>query len=331
MVEKQWCPGCSREVEGVCHHFNCAIGPNGLDAQSRSSAATEDALEETKGRIARAIYDVSNRWVAGNFPEGHEFRDFSQVDERTCNLHFDYAEAVLSVLPDSCGAESNRHSGAVGAEKRAEQSNPGGGHEVTEGNAHTTSAKPLPDEPTPAVGRDGLAQGTLSRSAILEEAARVAENGCLVPPDGGSPTEDEREMCESIAARIRLLKLKGAEEVFEPLHCSSSAGTDAAVEELAEFLCDEYEGEIGSFCSFNIETKDRWRDLVRAMLARIPAQPQSPLDRVHVATAIYNTRRRMYADRVDFSELFPSAQQPYLEEADAVLALSRPHHSTGEA
>jgi hypothetical protein len=40
MAEKQWCPGCSREVEGVCHHFNCAIGPNGLDAQSRSSAGT---------------------------------------------------------------------------------------------------------------------------------------------------------------------------------------------------------------------------------------------------------------------------------------------------
>jgi 5-methylcytosine-specific restriction protein A len=35
----------------------------------------------------------------------------------------------------SCGAESNRHSGAVGAEKRAEQSNPGGGHEVTEHDA----------------------------------------------------------------------------------------------------------------------------------------------------------------------------------------------------
>ncbi|TGN75948.1 hypothetical protein EOW77_0032280 [Bradyrhizobium yuanmingense] len=35
-----WCPGCSREVSGVCHHFNCAIGPNGLDAQiARGSAA----------------------------------------------------------------------------------------------------------------------------------------------------------------------------------------------------------------------------------------------------------------------------------------------------
>jgi hypothetical protein len=44
MAEKQWCPGCSREVEGVCHHFNCAIGPNGLDAQSRSSAATNGPL-----------------------------------------------------------------------------------------------------------------------------------------------------------------------------------------------------------------------------------------------------------------------------------------------
>jgi hypothetical protein len=67
------------------------------------------------------------------------------------------------------------------------------------------------------------AQPTLGRSAILEEAARIAENGCLVPPDGGSPTEDEREMCESIATQIRLLKLKGAEEVFEP-HNGSSAG-----------------------------------------------------------------------------------------------------------
>ncbi len=34
-------------------------------------------------------------------------------------------------MNSSCGAESNRHSGAVGTEKRAEQGNPGGGH-VTE-------------------------------------------------------------------------------------------------------------------------------------------------------------------------------------------------------
>lgn len=54
----------------------------------------------------------------------------------------------------SCGAESNRHSGAVGAEKRAEQSNPGGGHEVTDSNSqHENRDKPLPDEPTPAAGR----------------------------------------------------------------------------------------------------------------------------------------------------------------------------------
>ena len=43
------------------------------------------------------------------------------------------------------------------------------------------------------------------RREALEEAARIAERGCLVPPDGGSPTEAEREMCEAIAASIRAL------------------------------------------------------------------------------------------------------------------------------
>jgi len=48
-----------------------------------------------------------------------------------------------------------------------------------------------------------------SRQSILEEAAKVAERGCLVPPDGGSPTEAEREMCEAIAAAIRSLSPEG--------------------------------------------------------------------------------------------------------------------------
>ena len=40
-------------------------------------------------------------------------------------------------------------------------------------------------------------------AAERERCAKIAENGCLVPPDGGSPTEDEVEMCKSIAAFIR--------------------------------------------------------------------------------------------------------------------------------
>jgi hypothetical protein len=38
-----------------------------------------------------------------------------------------------------------------------------------------------------------------------EAAAKVAEHGCLVPPDGGSPTNAEREMCEAIAVAIRAI------------------------------------------------------------------------------------------------------------------------------
>jgi hypothetical protein len=48
--------------------------------------------------------------------------------------------------------------------------------------------------------REGL------RAAVLAEreaCAQVAENACLVPPDGGSPTEAEAEMCRNAAQFIR--------------------------------------------------------------------------------------------------------------------------------
>lgn len=40
-------------------------------------------------------------------------------------------------------------------------------------------------------------------AGVYEECAVIATNGCLVPPDGGSPTEAERQMCDNIAAAIR--------------------------------------------------------------------------------------------------------------------------------
>jgi len=46
---------------------------------------------------------------------------------------------------------------------------------------------------------------------VLEEAAKVARNACLVPPDGGAPTEEERLMCEQAADEIRALRARVAE------------------------------------------------------------------------------------------------------------------------
>ena len=43
------------------------------------------------------------------------------------------------------------------------------------------------------------------RKAVEEEeeaCAKITREGCLVPPDGGSPTEAESDMCERIAAAI---------------------------------------------------------------------------------------------------------------------------------
>lgn len=69
---------------------------------------------------------------------------------------------------------------------------------------------PLPGDdvaPSPAseAGREAVERRI--RNDALEEAACIARNGCLVPPDGGSPTEAEAELCESIASMIRLRKL----------------------------------------------------------------------------------------------------------------------------
>jgi hypothetical protein len=55
----------------------------------------------------------------------------------------------------------------------------------------------------------GVVEQQAARIAALEvalrEAANIAETACLVPPDGGEPTESERLMCEDAARRIRAL------------------------------------------------------------------------------------------------------------------------------
>jgi hypothetical protein len=47
------------------------------------------------------------------------------------------------------------------------------------------------------------------RREALEEAARIADRGMLYGTDGGSPTEDETAVAESIAAAIRALMEPG--------------------------------------------------------------------------------------------------------------------------
>jgi len=42
-------------------------------------------------------------------------------------------------------------------------------------------------------------------AAALMGAASVAQNACLVPPDGGSPTEDEENVCRAAADYILAL------------------------------------------------------------------------------------------------------------------------------
>jgi hypothetical protein len=46
--------------------------------------------------IARAIYDVSSRWIAPNFPKGWKPRSFEELEDIERRLHFAYADAILA-------------------------------------------------------------------------------------------------------------------------------------------------------------------------------------------------------------------------------------------
>lgn len=47
---------------------------------------------------------------------------------------------------------------------------------------------------------------TPSRNDVLEEAALIAEWAHMVPPDGGSPSEAEKQVADNAAAAIRARK-----------------------------------------------------------------------------------------------------------------------------
>ena len=47
--------------------------------------------------------------------------------------------------------------------------------------------------------------------ATLERAASIAQNACLVPPDGGNPTAEEEAVCRAAADYIEALASDPAE------------------------------------------------------------------------------------------------------------------------
>ena len=76
-------------------------------------------------------------------------------------------------------------------------------------SAPMMDANKLPPLPYPQMpGNDYTASDmhAYAQAAVMAERERcalIAVSGCLVPPDGGSPTDDERLLCGEIARRIR--------------------------------------------------------------------------------------------------------------------------------
>jgi hypothetical protein len=75
------------------------------------------------------------------------------------------------------------------------------------------------------------AQLAKARVNALREAAYVARNACLVPPDGGNPTEAEAAVCDE--AYIRILAL-----IDTPTPAPSPDDLVRAALEWASSICD---------------------------------------------------------------------------------------------
>lgn len=135
-------PGCT---DPKCEYGK---GDDAAEAMARSSAGIEHALAVEVDGCFQAAYaeGLSERLAEADQDIGTLadliYRRLIPAHQAACVI---LADATLS----SCGAESNRHSGAVGAEKGAEQSNPGGGHEVTEHDAQ----KPYEQKPSGMIPR----------------------------------------------------------------------------------------------------------------------------------------------------------------------------------
>lgn len=147
-IDPDYAASFEREKCQLCgssngHSLSCVkIQRDHIDAEpaQRERPAFLNSLKKT-AKVMRSAHDKGGDRLMSIWTE-----DVQGVEE------------AIEFLESSCGAESNRHRGAVGAEKRAEQSNPGGGHEVTRNNTHeNTERGPTTDEPTP--GSAALPEG----------------------------------------------------------------------------------------------------------------------------------------------------------------------------
>lgn len=76
----------------------------------------------------------------------------------------------------------------------------------------------------------------LDEAAMRTRAAWVAFNACLVPPDGGNPSEEERLVCDEACRRIEALPLTftSAERQAEALALPEIKAMREALRNIAE-------------------------------------------------------------------------------------------------
>jgi hypothetical protein len=95
-----WCPGCSREVAGVCHLHNCAIGPHGLQAQIDGQKRHPD-LDDSNTKMVDVKEWFDRSMVPERLPEPHPTRNLPfgrDVDTLVLCKNYDQLDLAVKAL-----------------------------------------------------------------------------------------------------------------------------------------------------------------------------------------------------------------------------------------
>ncbi len=196
-----------------------------------------------------------------------------------------------------------------------------GVHASTEAEAIAAWNRRSPPSPS---GRDEI------RREALEEAAQVAELAHMVPPDGGSPTEDERRVAEAAASAIRSL-MGNKQDLGSGFALGGLGETPSDALEAARRILDVVDDAERTYYPFH--TRD-YETIARALLAASPS-PWRDMEEDELARAenargspaaaptanIIERLREYHRDMVEMDNGECGATALYREAADEIEQL----------
>jgi hypothetical protein len=109
-----WCPGCSRHVTEVCHHFQCAIGQNSMASRIQPPAAQSDAVARLLTWHGPAHWPIPHGGVAAR-----TYAEFSKEEADKPNSYWKNSTPLYATPPASPARDEEKNGTTASTESSA--------------------------------------------------------------------------------------------------------------------------------------------------------------------------------------------------------------------